>query len=352
MVRMDALRLRFCLVPPVLACFAFAGAQNLLRNGDFEVVPNASTGQGLFPSEWIIVIASPDTYSNDGSYGLPPSGFGNFTGIVAHSGIRWIAGWSGVPETFGQILSAPLVAGRSYRLACHLHQALRADLNHPGTYEVSLRQNGLPNRVLGSFDPTVSLAQGWVPRSFEFVAPADAAAYATLVFMPRATTTAACYPGLDLVSLVEVGNTSVSIQVDLLDYVGSSAGRQVVVEVRNVGSTVALESHVVTLDASGSGSFQTNRSGSFDLAAKASHWLRRVASGVNLPSGASFALPNGDVDDDNEVAIGDYSQLSLAFNSAPGDPNWNAEADLNGDEGVDIGDFSILSQNFGDVGDE
>jgi len=63
-------------------------------------------------------------------------------------------------------------------------------------------------------------------------------------------------------------------------------------------------------------------------------------------------LTNGDVDDDNEVTIGDYAGLSLAFNSLPGDPNWNPFADLNGDDGVDIGDFSILSANFGQIGDD
>jgi hypothetical protein len=84
-----------------------------------------------------------------------------------------------------------------------------------------------------------------------------------------------------------------------------------------------------------------------------SHWLRRVVPVVMDPhvTNADFSLTNGDIDGDNEVAIGDYSLLSLSFGSGPGDANYIEEADLNGDEVVDIGDFSILSANFGDVGD-
>ncbi|HRI43153.1 MAG TPA: hypothetical protein PLL78_02945 [Fimbriimonadaceae bacterium] len=341
-----------------LSTLALAGlsigihAQNLLRNGDFEAIPGPNVGQGILPSEWIVVIASPDTYSNDGSYGLPPNGFGNFPSVVAHSGLRWVAGWSGVPEVFGQVLTAPLVAGRRYRLRAFLHQAVRVDLNSPGTYEVTLRQTGLPNRVLGRFDNTVSVSEGWVPRSFDFVAPADAGAYSTLAFDPKANPSFFSYPGMDSVSLVAEGATSVSVHVDLQDYLASPATVSAVIEVRNLGSTSPLETHQVALDASGNGSFQTNLSGSYDLAAKASHWLRHTVPNVALGSGASFVLMNGDVDDDNEVAIGDYALLSVAFGSEPGDPNWNSDADLNGDDGVDIGDFSILSQNFGEAGDD
>lgn len=328
-----------------------ACAQNLLRNADFETVPNGNTGQGILPSEWIVVIASPDTYSNDGSYGLPPNGFGNFTGVTAHSGLRWVAGWSGVPEIFGQVLTAPLVAGRSYSISCFMHQALRIDLNNPGTYEVSLRQTGLPNRVLGRFANTASVAEGWVSRRFDFVAPADAGLYQTIAFDPKANPSSSSYPGFDTVVLREAGS-AVNIHVVLQDYLASPAGVSAVVEVRNLGSTTPLETHVVALDSNGDGSFQTTLSGTFDVAAKASHWLRDTVPNVPLGTGASFDLRNGDVDDDNEVAIGDYALLSFAFNSAPGDPNWNAGADLNGDDGVDIGDFSILSQNFGEAGDE
>src|SRR5262249_26839273 len=125
-----------------LSLAASALGQNLLRNGDFEDVPGNQQGQGILPSEWIQVQPSVDTYSNDGSYGLPPNGFGNFTGVTAFSGIRWIGGWSSIPEIFGQALTAPLVPGRGYLLRARLRIAERSDLRSPGTYDISLRGSG------------------------------------------------------------------------------------------------------------------------------------------------------------------------------------------------------------------
>src|SRR5262249_58164491 len=88
-------------------------ADNLLRNPSFELVPCETAciqDQGAMPSEWIVLGGSPDTFSNDGSYGLPPEGFGNFTGATAQDGIRWLVGASFVPpESFGQELIAPLL---------------------------------------------------------------------------------------------------------------------------------------------------------------------------------------------------------------------------------------------------
>jgi hypothetical protein len=94
--------------------------------------------------------------------------------------------------------------------------------------------------------------------------------------------------------------------------------------------------------------------GAYDISLKVGHWLRRTVAIASTNSDLSldFSLINGDVDDDNEVAIGDYAQLSSAFNSSPGDGNWNPNADLNGDVTVDIGDYAVLSGNFGLTGDD
>jgi hypothetical protein len=51
-------------------------------------------------------------------------------------------------------------------------------------------------------------------------------------------------------------------------------------------------------------------------------------------------LPNGTVD------IYDAIELANAFNSKPGRPNWNANADINGDNVVDIYDAIILANNY------
>ena len=49
------------------------------------------------------------------------------------------------------------------------------------------------------------------------------------------------------------------------------------------------------------------------------HWLRRTVGPVDTSSnvtGVTLSLLNGDVDGDNEVAVGDYAELSGASNPA------------------------------------
>lgn len=141
------------------------------------------------------------------------------------------------------------------------------------------------------------------------------------------------------------------------DFDGDYTMVPVTLEIRPVGSTTPVLTKIVNVDNDRAFSFPASlATGTYDMTAKSSHWLRKKVGSVVVnedgTTGLAFILLNGDIDDDNEVTIGDYSQLSVAFGSEPGDPNWNPEADLNGDDGVDIGDFAILSQNFGEVGDE
>ena len=64
-----------CLVLGVMCFGSVVEAEvNLLRNGSFEDVPNGDVGQAIMPSDWVAAYQTPDTYSNDGSYGLAPSG--------------------------------------------------------------------------------------------------------------------------------------------------------------------------------------------------------------------------------------------------------------------------------------
>ena len=183
---------------------ASAGS-NLLRNPSFEDIPGPAFGEGILPSEWTVIQVTPDTYSTDGGYGLPPSIFGNFTGVLAHSGVRWIAGWSLAVEVPGQLLTAPLVPGMSYRLSGYVHQAQRADLAHPGAYELRLAAGPslATTVVLGSWAPTATPDQ-WEYRSIDFVAPPEAATYQWLLLVPFATDAGSAYPGVDDVALVEL----------------------------------------------------------------------------------------------------------------------------------------------------
>src|SRR5262245_2175534 len=111
---MIAVLLVFVAFPP-----AVTGA-NLIQNPSFEQTPCSTPcnqGQGVMPSNWLILNVTPDTWSNDGSYGLPPDAFGDFTGATAQDGIRWVAGWSLAVEIFGQALASPLVPGQQYTLS-------------------------------------------------------------------------------------------------------------------------------------------------------------------------------------------------------------------------------------------
>ncbi|MBS1704966.1 MAG: alpha-L-arabinofuranosidase [Armatimonadetes bacterium] len=105
------------------------------------------------------------------------------------------------------------------------------------------------------------------------------------------------------------------------------------------------------------GSFALNGpvSGNYDVTVKVTHWLRKTTN-VNLTAGSVSGLvlncANGDVDGDNSVTIFDYVDLSAAFDSSIGSPNWNAMADLDEDGAVTIFDYVILSEFFDQGGDD
>ncbi|HRI44069.1 MAG TPA: hypothetical protein PLL78_03880 [Fimbriimonadaceae bacterium] len=127
----------------------------------------------------------------------------------------------------------------------------------------------------------------------------------------------------------------------------------VTLEFYEVGTGVLVETRSVPLGTNGEYSAIPPRSGPLLVSLFEQTWLRRTML-ADTTSGSvtvDFDLVNGDCDHDNEVAIGDYALLSTAFNSSPGNENWNPNADLNRDDGVDIGDFAILSANYGEVGD-
>jgi len=60
-----------------------------------------------------------------------------------------------------------------------------------------------------------------------------------------------------------------------------------------------------------------------------------------------FTLHPGDITGDCVVNIFDLQQLAWAFNSQPGDPDWNPRADLNCDNKVNVFDLQRLAWNFG-----
>jgi len=191
----------------ILDATALSGQTDLLRNPDFERVPLPGIGPGFLPSEWrsLSPIPGADTYSIDGSFGLLPDAFGNFTGATAPSGVRWVAGGSSAPERFGQALTKPLAIGKAYALRGFLRAAKRAEVAHPGSYEVSLADNSLTSSlILGRFAPPVGNEDGWEERTLKFIAPDGADTHPILVFTPVGSPAGAAYPGLDSLSLANI----------------------------------------------------------------------------------------------------------------------------------------------------
>jgi probable HAF family extracellular repeat protein len=147
---------------------------------------------------------------------------------------------------------------------------------------------------------------------------------------------------------------SVSGRVELRDFDGDVTAIPVTVELRRNGNVVRTE--VVSLDAQGGYTLRNVAPGTYDIAFKASHWLRVVVPGVAIVNadvtGVDVSLTNGDIDGDNEVTLFDFGELVAAFGSMPGDSNWNPDADLDGDLEVTLFDFGILVRNFGAIGDD
>jgi hypothetical protein len=147
---------------------------------------------------------------------------------------------------------------------------------------------------------------------------------------------------------------SISGRVELRDWDAPVIDIPITVELRQGGYTVRSE--VIYLDPDGNYTIPDVENGSYDVAFKASHWLRAVVRSVEVMdadvTGVDVSLTNGDIDGDNEVTLFDFGALVAAFGSVPGDSNWNPDADLDGDEEVTLFDFGILVRNFGAIGDE
>jgi len=120
-------------------------------------------------------------------------------------------------------------------------------------------------------------------------------------------------------------------------------------------NSTLIDSEIVTLDPlteSTNVTFAWNTSGF----ARGNYYVKAEASPVSgelytedntLSTGPVRVKLLGDVNDDGTVDQLDICELSDAYGSVAGDPNWNEEADINGDNMVDVYDSYILSNNYG-----
>jgi hypothetical protein len=146
---------------------------------------------------------------------------------------------------------------------------------------------------------------------------------------------------------------AVSGSVGLLGWTAPLTGRPVTFEVRAPGSTVALQTAVVGLSATGEFTFATALpAGTYDVTAKGDRWLRARLQNVTFTatgaSGLAFGeLIPGDVVEDNAVDLADFLALAATYEVSP--PT-DARADLNGDGAVDLADFLLLGAHYETVG--
>lgn len=92
----------------------------------------------------------------------------------------------------------------------------------------------------------------------------------------------------------------------------------------------------------------------YEVRIKHRHTLQTMQS-VTLTAGNNSidfgTLLQGDANNDNSIAILDFSILAAAFGSCEGGSNYDDRVDFNGDECIILTDFSLLSTNFGQSGE-
>lgn len=352
---------------------------NLLANGSFEQ-------PALNPGEYRILTAGnlfgPEgqwAVLTGGGYPNPSITLVNAPGFAAEGNqfINLHAESAGAIRTSNFL---PLRRGVTYRLRFAMSSLNVADPltpNEPRIINVRIQRGGL--RIVEQvfvFDPAQYPDHSpqrlvWVYHTIDFTVP-DNDGFNILIRSnnvlglsginqaqfapPLAQYTGPYGPLVDDISLIEVpAKVAIRGKVTLEEFEGNLTQVPVLVELRQQGSTVRTVQ--VTLDSEGNYAIPEVEAGTYDLAFKASHWLRKVVSGVVAAgtadvTGVDVSLINGDVDGDNEVGLTDAGALIAAFGSGPGDAAWNPDADLNGDEEVGLVDFGILVRNFGIIGDD
>ncbi|MGQ9880830.1 MAG: dockerin type I domain-containing protein [Armatimonadota bacterium] len=154
--------------------------------------------------------------------------------------------------------------------------------------------------------------------------------------------------------VVRSSQTVLQLRVHLRSFTWQVSEVTAELQIRAPGTTTPIRQYPITLHEGEEPSIPLDITGTYDVALKASHWLRQVVPTVNLSGHMQldFSLINGDIDGDNEVTLFDFGMLVRAFGSAFGDDHWNPEADLDGDGEVTLFDFGVLVSSFGSVGDD
>ncbi len=116
------------------------------------------------------------------------------------------------------------------------------------------------------------------------------------------------------------------------------------------GETTPVATFNVTSDANGEFVIEPLDAGNYVVTVKNSRTLQAaIAVTIRLSetTTANFGtLPQGDINNDNEVSMLDFSLLAEAFHTDEGNTRYNSQADFNADRLISILDFSFLSENM------
>jgi len=119
----------------------------------------------------------------------------------------------------------------------------------------------------------------------------------------------------------------------------------VTVEVTINGRTINVE-----VDENGRFEFDELRDGDFTVNVKSERYTQsciNTTTGGNTIDLGNIELIAGDVNNDGEINIADFTYLAGRYGSAKGDERYTVQADLNSDDKVNIQDLAILGSHFG-----
>lgn len=143
--------------------------------------------------------------------------------------------------------------------------------------------------------------------------------------------------------------------VDLQNFTPRSEEMEPIqIQVRALNGSV-LETHTDQMSpTSQEVAFACTHPGPVQIWIKGRTWLAKstdMTIGAGQVNTFSVSLINGDCDNNNLINTDDYLILSGAFDSLPGDSNYDVRADLDGNGFINTDDYLILSSNFDLIGD-
>ena len=97
-------------------------------------------------------------------------------------------------------------------------------------------------------------------------------------------------PGNQIHAFLLTPNAGIAGTVTLQNFGGNVTKVPVVIQIRNPGTTTTIQTQTVTLNSAGAYQLVTTLAGTYDVSAKASHWLRKTVKSVAL-TGTGFASP-------------------------------------------------------------